>query len=108
MKGKLNKLGLILKSIKDRLKVRLKMKRAPAKLHVIAYSLLGDKTAKFLPLFKDLDKNLERSEIKINFRAYVSLTILATIITSLSTLILTPTILHFIVVYQFFQLFYLG
>jgi len=97
MKGKLNKLGLILKSIKDRLKVRLKMKSTPAKLHVIAYSLLGDKTAKFLPLFKDLDKNLERSEIKINFRAYVSLTILATIITSLSTLILTPAILHFIV-----------
>ena len=97
MKGKPNKLGLILKSIKNRLKARLKMKSTPAKLHVIAYSLLGDKTAKFLPLFKDLDKNLERSEIKINFRAYVSLTILATIIISLSTLILTPAILHFIV-----------
>jgi len=66
------------------------------KPQVVAYNLLGDKTAKFIPLFKDLDKNLERSEIKITFKAYVSLTILTSLAVSLSALILTPIILYFL------------
>ncbi|RLI17513.1 hypothetical protein DRO54_11415 [Candidatus Bathyarchaeota archaeon] len=97
MKVKLDKLGSITKSIKVRLEKRLKTKSSPTKLHVVAYNLLGDKTAKFIPLFKDLDKNLEKSDIKINFRAYVSLTVLMSIIISLLTLILTPTILYLLV-----------
>lgn len=101
MKKKLNKL-------KNRLKNWMKIKGESSKLHVIAYNLLGDKTAKFIPLFKDLDKNLERSELKINFRAYVSLTVLASILVSTSTLILTPAILYFLVGIPLFSAFLFG
>ena len=49
-----------------------------------AYKLIGDKTARFLPLFKDLDTSLQRSGLKTNFKAYVSLTILASLLITLS------------------------
>lgn len=93
---KTKKLGAMFKSLKELLKKRLRMKSEPSKLHVVAYRLLGDKTARLIPLFKDLDKKLEKSEIKITFKAYVSLTILATIIVSLLVLALTPPLLYFI------------
>jgi flagellar protein FlaJ len=62
----------------------------------IAYQLLGDKTGRFLPLFKDLDSNLQKSGLKINFKAYVSLTVFATILVSISILALVPSLLFFI------------
>jgi flagellar protein FlaJ len=71
-----------------------KVRLGVTKPQVFAYSLLGEKTIRFLPLFKDLAPNLEKSEIKINFRAYVSLTILTSIMASILTLILAPIILH--------------
>ena len=49
-----------------------------------AYKLIGDKTARFLPLFKDLDQNLLRSGLRTNFKAYVSLTVLASLLITLS------------------------
>jgi archaellum biogenesis protein FlaJ (TadC family) len=49
-----------------------------------AYKLIGDKTARFMPLFKDLDTSLQRSGLKTNFKAYVSLTILASLLITLS------------------------
>jgi flagellar protein FlaJ len=49
-----------------------------------AYKLLGDKTARFMPLFKDLDQSLLRSGLRTNFKAYVSLTILASLLLTLS------------------------
>jgi len=55
------------------------------KPQVFAYRVIGEKTARFLPLFKDVDANLKRSEIKINFKAYVSLTILTTLLFFLAT-----------------------
>jgi len=64
------------------------------KPQVFAYNILGEKTAKLLPLFRDLDKNLEKSNIKINFKAYVSLTILSSLISSALTLILVPMVLY--------------
>ena len=73
-----------------------KVKLGITKPQVFAYNILGGKTAKLLPLFKDLDTNLEKSNIKINFKAYVSLTILSSLMASISTLILAPIIFHFL------------
>ena len=85
------------------LKKRLKPKatqqtfrHAIEKPHSIAYQLIGEKTGRFLPLFRDMDLNLQRSRVKISFKAYVSLTILATILISLATLTLIPCLLAFI------------
>lgn len=49
-----------------------------------AYKLMGDKTARFLPIFKDLDQSLLRSGLRTNFKAYVSLTVLASLLITLS------------------------
>jgi flagellar protein FlaJ len=49
-----------------------------------AFKLIGDKSARFVPLFKDLDQNLLRSGLKTNFKAYVSLTVLASLVITLS------------------------
>lgn len=72
--------------------VKLGMKKP----QVLAFRLIGDKTTKILPLFKDLDANLHRSEIKINFKAYVSLTILTCLLASVFTLLIIPFLLHFV------------
>lgn len=47
---------------------------------VTAYRLLGDRIARYLPLFEDLRPNLLRSGRKISFEAYVSLTFFTAII----------------------------
>ena len=52
------------------------------KPQVFAYRLLGEKTVKLLPLFKDLDANLRKSGVKVSFKGYVSLAILTTLLTS--------------------------
>jgi len=49
----------------------------------VAYQLVGDKNARFLPLFKDLDQTLQESGLRANFKAYVSLTVLASFVISL-------------------------
>jgi flagellar protein FlaJ len=54
-----------------------------------AYKLLGNKTARFLPVFKDLDQSLLRSGMRTNFKAYVSLTILASLLLTLSIGVVT-------------------
>jgi len=59
----------------------------------MAYQLMGDKTARFMPLFKDLDQTLQKSGLKINFKAYVSLTILASIFTTASVAVVLPVLL---------------
>jgi len=58
---------------------------------------VGEKTAPVLPLFRDLDGNLEESELKISFKAYVSLAILTSLLVSFSTLILMPLVLMLII-----------
>lgn len=60
---------------------------------LIAYNLIGNKTAWVLPLFKDFDVKLHRSGLKVNFKAYVSLTIFATALICTATLMLIPCIL---------------
>jgi len=53
---------------------------------MLAYRFVGEKTDRFLPLFRDMDKNLRKSGMRISFRAYVSLTILMTLLVSISFL----------------------
>ncbi len=62
----------------------------------IAYQLMGDETARFMPLFKDLDQTLQKSGLKINFKAYVSLTILASIVITASVAVALPVLLVFV------------
>jgi len=66
------------------------------KPQVFAYRVIGEKTAGFLPLFKDVNGNLRRSGMKINFKAYVSLAILSTLLSFLATLSVTFLSLLFI------------
>ena len=62
----------------------------------IAYQLVGDKIARFFHLFQDLDQNLLKSGLKVNFKAYVSLTIFASLLITLSIAIVTPLLLFFV------------
>ncbi len=62
-------------------------------LWLFAYQFLGKRTVTFLPLFKDADVNLQKSGMKVNFKAYVSLAVLSTVILSIATLIAIPLIL---------------
>ena len=59
----------------------------------LAYQLIGDKAGHLLPLFRDLESNLQKSGLRINFRAYVSLTFFAAFLASFSSLALVPIIL---------------
>lgn len=63
-----------------------KVQSGLTKPQVFAYRVIGEKTARFLPLFKDVDVNLRKSGIKINFKAYVSLAILTTLLFFFATL----------------------
>jgi len=72
-----------------------KVKLAFGKPHSIAYQLIGEKTGRILPLFKDLDQKLQRSGLKVNFKAYVSLTVFAAIFIAFVTLALIPFLLLF-------------
>ena len=60
------------------------------KLRLLAYRIMGERTARFLPLFRDVDTNLRKSGIMISFRAYVSLCILTTVLASVFALLLVP------------------
>jgi len=62
----------------------------------MSYQLMGDKTARFMPLFKDLDQTLQKSGLKVNFKAYVSLTILASLLITLSVAVVLSVLLLFV------------
>lgn len=62
----------------------------------IAYNLIGEKTGRVLPLFKDLDHNLEKSDLKVNFKVYVSLTVFASILITFVVTALIPLLLFFV------------
>jgi flagellar protein FlaJ len=63
---------------------------------LFAFRFLGKRTNLFLPLFRDVDVNLQKSGIGVNFKVYVSLAILTTAILSAVTLFLVPVILFFV------------
>jgi flagellar protein FlaJ len=58
--------------------------------HSLAFQLFGAKTGRILPLFDDLDVRLQRSGLKVNFKAYISLTVFASILTSFVALAIIP------------------
>jgi len=57
------------------------------KPHVFAYRVLGHRISGLLPLFRDVDVNLQRSRMGVSFRGYVSLAVLGTMFASLLTLV---------------------
>jgi len=63
--------------------------------HSLAYHLIGDKTERILPIFRDLDSNLQKSGMKVTFKAYVSLTLFAAILASFIALAFIPLLLFF-------------
>ena len=67
-----------------------KLEDDSTKPQVFAYRLLGEKTVKLLPLFKDMDANLQKSALKVSFRGYVSLAILTTLLVSVSVGVVFP------------------
>lgn len=62
----------------------------------LAYQLIGNRTESVLPLFKDLDSRLPESGIKVSFKAYISLTIFATILVSSAILAVVPLLLRLV------------
>jgi flagellar protein FlaJ len=64
-------------------------------LYSVAYKFIGEKTERVLPLFKDLDLNLQKSGLRVSFKAYVSLTVFTTFLLSLTVIAIIPSILLF-------------
>jgi len=62
------------------------------KPQVLAYQVIGEKTVRFLPLFRDVDSNLCKSGMMISFKAYVSLSILATLFVSIFALMVVQLV----------------
>ncbi len=61
--------------------------------HTTAYHIIGSRANRFLPIFKDLESSLQKTTLKISFKAYVSLTVLATLLLSIAVLVLVPCLL---------------
>lgn len=78
------------------------------KPQTLAYRVVGRKTARFLPLFKDLDVNLRKSGINVSFKAYVSVVILATVFVSICVLVLIPLLLVLVLRLALFISFLFG
>jgi flagellar protein FlaJ len=74
-----------------------RLKVGATKPQVFAYQLIGGRATRFLPLFKDLDVNLKKSGMKINFKAYVSTVILSSLLLAASVMFFVPVLLFFIV-----------
>jgi archaeal flagellar protein FlaJ len=73
-----------------------RLKLGATKPQVFAYQIMGGQTTHFMPLFKDLDVNLKKSGMKINFKAYVSTVILASLLLSASFMIIVSLLLFFV------------
>ncbi len=61
-----------------------------------AYGLIGQKTGKFMPLFEGLDRNIAKSGLKINFKAYISLTLFGSLLIVLPVTIVLPLVLFYV------------
>lgn len=70
--------------------------------HFLAYQLIGEKIGRILPLFDDLGPKLQRSGLKMDFRVYISLTILGTVFISLAALAFVPFLVFITFGIQFF------
>jgi flagellar protein FlaJ len=72
-----------------------RLKFGVTKPQIFAYQLIGRRTARVLPLFKDLDNSIKKSGMKTNFKAYVSTTILACLCVSTLVMVILPLLLFF-------------
>ncbi len=70
-----------------------KTEPAKWKLEVFAYRLLGKRTHRVLPLFKDMDTGLHKSGMRMSFKPYVSLTLLTSLLVTVTVMLLVPSIL---------------
>lgn len=61
-----------------------------------AYHIIGNRAAPFVPLFKGLDLNLQKSGVKIAFKAYVSLTVFTALVSAISALGIIPCLAFFV------------
>jgi flagellar protein FlaJ len=66
------------------------------KPQIFAYQIIGGRSSRIFPLFKDLEFSLKKSGMKSNFKAYVSSTILASFFVSASVIIFVPITLFLI------------
>jgi flagellar protein FlaJ len=66
------------------------------KLRHLPSLIIGSRINRFLPLFRGLDINLRRSSLRINFRSYVSLAVMTSLIVSVLTLTFLTLILNII------------
>jgi len=62
----------------------------------ISYNIMGNKILKFIPLFKDLDQTILKSGLKYNFKAYVSLTILSSLLITIIVGVFLPITFFFL------------
>ena len=111
-----------IRTLFNRLKAKLKtvlvkkQKNKPEEKHKlvfespqsIAYQVIGKRIGQILPLFKGLDTDLQKSGVKVNFRAYISLTVLAALLTSVAVLALIPILLFFVFKLQFLSAILFG
>ena len=63
------------------------------KFNGAAYQVVGAKIGRALPIFRDLDNNLQKAAMKTNFKAYVSLTVFTTLIATVAVWITAPLVL---------------
>jgi len=73
-----------------------RLRLGATKPQVFAYQLVGGRSSRLFPLFKDLDVSLKKSGMKSNFKAYVSTAILASLLLSASIMLVVPVLLFFI------------
>jgi flagellar protein FlaJ len=81
--------------------VRAEISERPAQSAIersesVVYQMIGERTESVLPIFRGLDVNLQKSGVKINFKAYVSLAVFVAFLASLTFFGLVPCILVFV------------
>jgi flagellar protein FlaJ len=86
-----SRLNLSIKLPKARSKAK-KMKPEPRveSLYSFAFRVMSGRTARVLPLFAGLDSSLQHSGLKVNFKAYVSLTVIGAVLAAAGTLVSVP------------------
>jgi len=73
-----------------------------------AYGLIGQKTGKFMPLFEGLDQSIAKSGLKINFKAYISLTLFGSLLIVLPVSIVLPLVMFYILQMDMFSVMLFG
>jgi archaeal flagellar protein FlaJ len=63
------------------------------RLNSAAFQLVGERIGRALPIFRDMDTNLQKAALKFNFKAYVSLTIFTTAVAAVIAGVAVPAFL---------------